>query len=73
MTDWTAGLDVDDDPVQPSTSERAMRWLANHASETLYERVVWRIYDWWLERRCRSCSLQRFEHPDCVMGGCTAR
>lgn len=61
------GWDIDDDPVQASTSERALRWLANRG--LLPERV----YGWWLDRPCPSCGLQRFEHAEFVMGGCTAR
>jgi hypothetical protein len=67
MIDWTAGLDVDDDPVAPSTTERSLRWLLNHG--LLPERA----FDWWLDRRCPSCGLQRFEHAEYQMGGCRAR
>lgn len=61
------GWDIDDDPVQPSTSERALRWLLNHRL------IHWRLYDWWLDRACPSCGLTRVEHAEFVMGGCRAR
>jgi hypothetical protein len=72
MADWTTGLDIDDDPVAPSISERAMLLVNNHMPEGLHYRWFWKVYDRWLDRPCPSCGLERVEHSGCVMGGCRA-
>lgn len=66
MTDYLA-IDIDDDPVEASTSERFVFWLAGLRR---MPEAFFAFYDRWLERRCRSCGEERVMHAEYVMGGC---
>ena len=64
-------IDLDDNPVQPSTTERVLNWVNDHTPTWFYEHIGFRFYDWWLDRPCWSCGLERVMHAGYIMGGCT--